>query len=204
VYGSTHSWPLQLLQLSGQLHAPTVQPLREEGLWYKLDRRLAEPKTDPQGTHWTTGWVSHRTSLDDAKRREILSLPGFKLRHPVHILEWSNSWLLNSCNRLHGWDAWQCKYIFFKYIFLMTDTHVNCVNIFISIRGYVMWELWWTKRNWSRFSPLQIPILLISSHSVIIQYKKAMYSRYSELRWIIKFKRASISRNVLLTKLRDQ
>jgi hypothetical protein len=38
------------------------------------------PEERAPGTHWTGGWVSPRTGLDDVEGREILPLPGLKLR----------------------------------------------------------------------------------------------------------------------------
>jgi hypothetical protein len=56
--------------MSGQVHAPAALP----------------PAKEPR-THWIGGWVDPRTGVDDVERRQILLLPGLKLRplgRPAH------------------------------------------------------------------------------------------------------------------------
>jgi hypothetical protein len=43
-YSSIHSFPLHWMEVSGQLHAPTVLP-PGKGLWYPLCRRLGGPQS---------------------------------------------------------------------------------------------------------------------------------------------------------------
>jgi hypothetical protein len=48
--------------------------------------RLTPGKRTPS-THWIGGWVDHRASLDDMKKRKFLTLLGLKLQplgHPAH------------------------------------------------------------------------------------------------------------------------
>jgi hypothetical protein len=44
------------------------------------------PEGRTVGTHWTAGWVGHRTGPNDVDMRKILPLPGLELRplgHPA-------------------------------------------------------------------------------------------------------------------------
>jgi hypothetical protein len=64
MYRSTFYLPRQLLEVSGQLHAPAA---------------LTHGKTAPS-THWTGGWVGPRTGLHDMEKKTFLTLPVLKLR----------------------------------------------------------------------------------------------------------------------------
>jgi hypothetical protein len=51
-----------------------------EGEWSASRPARFTPMERSPGTHWIEGWVDPRARLDDAEKKEFLTLPGLELR----------------------------------------------------------------------------------------------------------------------------
>jgi hypothetical protein len=54
------------------------------GEWSALNPGRFTPGERAPGTYWIEHWVDPRDGLDDVEKREFLTSPGLKLRHPAH------------------------------------------------------------------------------------------------------------------------
>jgi hypothetical protein len=93
MYRSIYSWPWHKLEVSDQLHTSPC---------------CITPGERAHSTHWTKGWVSPRTGVDNVERRKILPLLGLELQ-PLHCPACSQSLQWVHYSNLYSFSHWSIK-----------------------------------------------------------------------------------------------